>query len=142
MGITNGTKGAKASDLAGVLFNALGSSRGWHGRHIGRKQVFTAAHVALGLQAHRPATELFVRFHDGRVAPARLDAIVPDFDAAVLRIESMSNPPPALPIARSAAVTAGEGVLIAGRPASSGGSRRAGRYASAVRNTMPATPRA
>jgi len=38
MGITNGTKGAKASDLAGVLFNALGSSRGWHGRHIGRKR--------------------------------------------------------------------------------------------------------
>ena len=74
-----------------------------------------AGHIVTNNHVIEGATAAQVGLADGRVFPARLVGRDPSHDLAVLRIEA-DDPPPALPLGRSAGIRVGQSVLAIGNP--------------------------
>lgn len=86
------------------------------GALVGPDRVLTAAHIVISSQRYRDGTTLWLRFRDGRQTLAKLEAIAPNYDAAVLRFNLDQEQPRPLPIAHNEGQQIGAKVMIAGAP--------------------------
>lgn len=97
---------AGPSDRAGDAQSGAGSGFVWDAN--GR--VVTNYHVVDG------ATRVRVRLDSGEAVTARVIGVDPDHDLAVVQLEETRQPPPPIPIGRSADLRVGQRVFAIGNP--------------------------